>query len=363
MKKLLLYGIILKIAKKIKQERTASSIYHLLTGRRSIQTMQDAYIYGMEDYFGICKSLTKQDFQASLRALIQKGHLIEKHDVKQRRILQTTASAEEWLKKHEALLSFHYFKGMLYHEKTDIFYQRLLLIIQTLTNTIRNHFSFIPVVDQSSTEQWVKMFYKKVRGKEQAYLNALEKDLVLMLALFPSEEANIFVDRLTGYKHYGKSTAQLANTYNKDKSEIQLLLVGIIQTVLSRIKNHETEYPALSALIQDEEETIPLLGSTAQTYRLFKQNYSPEEIATIRKLKINTIYDHLAEIALHDPAFPFQQFLPKKVQEEILSAMKQTGSYKLKEIKAASNLEISFFQIRLMLMLHQQLKEEGASDA
>lgn len=320
-------------------------------------------MYEVEDYFGICKTLTKQDFEASVQALIQKGHLIETTDSKQRRLLISTETAENWLKEQEALLPFHYFKGMHYHEKTDIFYQRLLLVIQTFTNTKRNNYSFIPVVDKSNIEQWVKLFYKEMRGKEQSFLNALEKELVLMLNIFPLEEANIFVDRLTGYKHYGKSAAQLANTYNKDRNDIQLLLTGVTQTILNSIENHETEYPALFVLIKDYKETVPLSGSTAHTYRLFKRNYTPEEIAAIRKLKLNTIYDHLAEIALHDPSFPFHQFLPKQVQKEILSAMKQTGSYKLKEIKAATYSEISFFQIRLMLMLHHSLKEEGESYA
>lgn len=363
MKTLLLHGIILKTARKIKQERTASSIYHLLKGRRSIQTMQDAYMYGIEDYFGVCKTLTKQDFEASVQVLIRKGHLIETTDSKQRRLLISTENAENWLKEHAALLPFHYFRGMYYHEKIDIFYQRLLLVVQTFTNTKRNNYSFIPVVDKSNIEQWVKIFYKEMRGKEQAYLNALEKELMLMLEIFSKEEANIFVDRLTGYKYYGKSAAQLADAYNKDRNDIHLLLTGVTQTILSNIENHETEYPALSALIKDYKETMPLLGSTAHTYRLFKQNYTPEEIAAIRKLKLNTIYDHLAEIALHDPAFPFHQFLSKQVQEEILSAMKQTGSYKLKEIKAATYSAVSFFQIRLMLMLHHKLKEEGESYA
>lgn len=356
---MLLHGVILKIAKNIKHERTASSIYHLLTGRRSIQTMQDAHIYGVEDFFGICKSLTKQDFEAYIRVLIQKGFLIEEFDPNQLRLVDSTAQADDWLNKHEEMLPFHYFKGMAYHEKDKVFYQRLLLLIQTFANTRENNYSFIPVVDKLDIEQWVKRFYKEMRGKEKAYLITLEKELVLLLEEYSSTEANIFVDRLTGYKYYGMTVAQLAVAYNKDSYDIQLLLVGIIHNILSRLENNEMKFPAIHTIIKDYKESIKLLGSTANTYRLFKQEYTPEEIASIRRLKINTIYDHIAEIALHDSSFPFHQFLTENIQREILSAIKQTDSFKLKEIKEATYSDVSFFQIRLMLVLYHKIGEEG----
>lgn len=360
MRRMLLDGMILKSAVRINQERTVTNIYYLLTGKRSIQTVQDAHMYGIDDFFGVYKTLSKQNFEKKIQVLIQNGLLQEKYDSDNRRFLSSTNKTGNWLKEHEEQLPFHYFRGMSLHEKGEVFYHRLLLLIQTFTNTNQKNFSFIPVVDNSNAERWVKQFYRTMRGKENEYLKQLEQELNYLLYELPTEEASIFVDRLSGYKHYGMSIGQLANLYQKENSDIYLLLIGIIHYILNALKQNESIYPALNNLITDYRDSVKLLGSTVQTYHLFKQGRIPEEIASIRRLKINTIYDHLTEISLYDPYFPFTQFISIEEQQEVLEAIDRTNSYKLKEIKNTVQSDINYFQIRLMLVLHHKLKEEGA---
>lgn len=360
MKILLFGGMILKSVVQINKERTVSNIYHLFTGKRSIQTVQDAHMYGIDDFFGVYKTLSKQQFEQEIHKLIQNDLLRERSDSENRRFLISTNNTEIWLQQHQNQLPFHYFKGMSLHEKGDIFYQRLLLLIQTFTNTKRKNFSFIPVVDNSNAERWVKQFYRRMKGKESVYLKQLEQELYYLLNDLPKEEASIFVERLSGFKHYGMSIGQLANFYQRENADIHLLLIGIIHNLLNKLKQNESKYPALNSLIKDYRDSVKLLGSTVQTYHLFKKDLTPEEIASIRHLKINTIYDHLTEISLYDPYFPFTRFISIEKQREVLEAINQTNSYKLKEIKNIVQSDINYFQIRLMLVLHHKLKEEGA---
>jgi len=360
---LLFDGIILKSVLHIEQERTGASIYYLLTGNRSIQTVQDAHMYGLDHFYGIHKSLTKKRIDRKTQELIQNGLLTEKTDEANRRFLLSTEKTAIWLKSNQSTLPFHYFNGISYHEKAEVFYQRLLLLIQTFTNTRSGNFSFIPVVDQPIAARWVKRFYKRMKGKERDYLLELEEELQRLLSGFPDTYASIFVDRLSGYKHYGKSIAQLTDDYNSEENDIQLLLVGILHSILTSIQKNETDFPALNIMMEDQKNSIQLLDSTAKTYQLYKQNRTAEQIAGIRRLKINTVYDHLAEISLYDPGFPFTSYITKLEQQEILSAIEETKSYKLKAIKEKVNPEISFFQIRLMLVLHHRLKEVGETNA
>ncbi len=75
---LIFTGIILTIAKNISQERSVSSIYHLLVGSKNIQTIQDAYIFGIQNYYGVYKGLEKSRFDEKIQELTQLGLLIEK---------------------------------------------------------------------------------------------------------------------------------------------------------------------------------------------------------------------------------------------------------------------------------------------
>ena len=356
-------GIILKSVLHIEQERTGASIYYLLTGNRSIQTLQDAHMYRLDHFYGIHKSLTKKRIDRKIQELIQNGLLKEKTDEANRRFLLSTDKTAIWLERNQSTLPFHYFNGITFHEKAEVFYQRLLLLIQTFTNTKSGNYSFIPVVDQPIAVRWVKRFYKRMKGNELDYLLALEEELQHLLIGFPDTHASIFVERLSGYKHYGKSIAQLTDDYDSDENDIQLLLVGILHSILTNIQKNEADFPALSIMLEDQKNVIKLLDSTAKTYQLYKQNHTAEQIAKIRRLKINTVYDHLAEISLYDPGFPFTNYISKPEQQEILSAIEQTKTYKLKAIKEKVNPEISFFQIRLMLVLHHQLKEVGETNA
>lgn len=355
---MLFEGIIFKCAFQLKQERSVSSIYYLLKGKRSIQTVQDAHLYGLGAFYGIYKSLSKPEFNSEIERLVKEGFLMERTDEENRSFISLTEKAVNFLRENQENLPFHYFNGIYYHEIGELFYQRLLLLLQTFTNTVRKNYSFIPVIEHLDAERWVKQFYRIKKGEESAYLTLIGKELESILDKLPDEKASLFVDRLSGFKHYGKSIAQLQDIYGKSEADIRLLLAGMTHFLIENIKKDRSTYCELNALIPSEDFSKRLQHSTKQTYTLFKQNYSPEQIARLRRLKMNTIYDHLAEISLYDPDFPFSLFITNDEKKEILAAIENANTFKLKEIKNNVRPEISFFQIRLMLVWHQKIKAE-----
>ena len=64
---------------------------------------------------------------------------------------------------------------------------------------------------------------------------------------------------------------------------------------------------------------------------------------------MNTIYDHIVEIALHDDNFPIEPFVSREKQDEIFKAAEKLKTRKLKLIKEAVGEDIDYFQIRLAL--------------
>src|SRR5699024_5279928 len=97
--------------------------------------------------------------------------------------------------------------------------------------------------------------------------------------------------------------------------------------------------------------------SATNTYRLYQKGLHANEIASIRQLKINTIYDHLVEIALYDPAFRYRSYVEQTEIKTILNAIRQTKSYKLKDIKALVKADITYFQIRLVMTMMKKISK------
>src|SRR5690625_7244275 len=73
-----------------------------------------------------------------------------------------TQLAKPWIEKNHRHLPFNQFNGLKYFESGPIFIQRLLLLIQTLSNSKMRYFSFISVFYKIYFRVWVKCNYNKI---------------------------------------------------------------------------------------------------------------------------------------------------------------------------------------------------------
>lgn len=337
--------LILICCERMNEERTASAIFHLLTGRRSTQTVQDAHIFHLTNFYGIHPSINKNQFDVKVKELCRL-RLIE---YKQPNTIKILPKGISFIRKQEEGLPITYFRGLKHFETAKVFYERILILIQVLTNKKMRYSSYIPVVDKTSVLNWLKQqLYRSIQPVEEQ-LQTIHVELNLLLKHVSSTEAELFVDRLTGYKSYGLSVQQLASTYKMDFDDVSLLLVAITHRLLSLILADFATYPFLSLIIKDLSTNGFITKSADYTNQLVKKQFSIEKVAQIRRLKISTICDHLVEIALYDPTFPIKNYVGTSVQQQILLAIKKTNSMKLKVIKEHVNPNISYFQIRLTL--------------
>ncbi|WP_249871892.1 helix-turn-helix domain-containing protein [Oceanobacillus saliphilus] len=350
-------GIILTCVSNLNGERTASSIYHLVKGKKSIQTIQDAHIYQLDKFYGIHSHLTKERFNKNLSALVTAG-LLKPVGTKDG-VFQLTTHAVNWLDNHREQLKIDYFHGLTYNGTANSFFLRLLLLIQTLTNTKMDHYHFIPVTDNYHVERWVKQVYRKINNNQEKALESLYIELYSILKKLPDKDASVFVDRLTGYQNYGLSTNQLSDKYNLSADDVHLILTGVIHYLLSTIQEKEGNYPILSYIVKDLDKAVQITHSASITSELLSKNYTIEQISAMRNLKINTIYDHIVELALYEANFQVDEYISQEEQEEVLTVLNNVNSYKLKDIKNSVNTNISYFQIRLVLAVNKKLLSQG----
>ncbi|GGK06484.1 hypothetical protein GCM10007063_31300 [Lentibacillus kapialis] len=341
--------IVLSCCSKFKDERSVTAVYYLLKGKRSIQTMQDSHLYRLNRFYGIYPLLQKKDFDEHIHTLVDDKLLT----LNNANGAITTVRGENLLREQKKFVPVKYFNGMEYYRKAPVFLERLLLLIQTITNSNKSNFQFIPVVDKPIVTNWVRKQYRQMHGNLTVYLNQLYEELFQLLNWFSNTEASIFVDSLTGYNHYGMSNFQIADHYGLKKLDASLIRNAIIHRMLTIISMYDDKYPLLTQFLQDLPQEMEITSSAGKTKELLDKQYSAEDIAVIRHLKLNTIYDHMVEIALYDNHFPIDSYVTAEQQAEIRAAVKNISSFKLKSIKQEVNETISYFQIRLVLAMRK----------
>ncbi|MBY7143467.1 helix-turn-helix domain-containing protein [Virgibacillus sp. NKC19-3] len=346
---MLFEGIILLCFLRMNAERTEMAIYHLLRAKKSIQTVQDAHLYNLEQFYGVYHHLNQVQFEYKLHELVRSGLLQESSSQKSETIYMPTKTGVEWINKHRKNLPFDYYNGLKFHDSANVFLERLTLLIQTLTNSKMNYFSFIPVIDKLPIENWVRSFYKKMKPHETKLLPAIHDELSNLLHYFSDHEAGMFVDRLTGFKNYGMSVNQLADKYEMTPDDVILWSTAIKHRMLNLVEKEQAHYPFLCMLTNDLLQQTSMTASARTTYELLQKKYSIDNISKIRQLKPNTIYDHIVEIALYRTDFPINDYVNEESQQDIINVFNNIKSTKLKNIKQQLNTDISYFQIRLVL--------------
>lgn len=350
--------IILKTLHSLENERSISAVYYLLQGKQSIQTIQDADLFKIGQFFGVYKKLSKVGFIKTVEQLENDAYII-KQEKKNYYIL--SAKGIQYVKDKEKQSLHLYFNGKKFNQIDQIYYGRLLLLIQVWTNSRKAHFKFIPIIEHKEVENWVKTYYQTTKHQIDQYLRQLYEELVDVLSLLPERHATIFINQLSGYQTIGMTTSQLSNEFQMSEEDVHLITISIIHFILEKISMKQKSYPILFRIMADLIQIKSLTESAKKTEQLLHKGYSISQIASFRKLKTATIYDHIVEISLHDEQFPLHLYVDEQEQQQIIHAINQLQTYKLKEIKSAVSEEITYFQIRLVLTNFKLLRGEKAA--
>lgn len=338
--------IVLTCIKRLQNDRSISAVYYLLQGKQSIQTIQDAHLFNLSQYYRIYKTLTKERFMDTVKQLEYDNYVIKHSDDSKRYI---TDQAEQWLEKNKVMETTWHGNGMMYYRMDDTFHQRLLLLVQVLTNAKRRERSYIPIIDKQDVKHWVKQYFIATKTNINVQLQHLYEELSNIFMNIEPVHVEMFVLQLTGHQRIGLANVQLAKHYNMNEEDVALIITSVVHRILEVVKYYPNEYVVLQQLINDLLQPTPLTESASKTSALLQKSISLEQIATQRQLKINTIYDHIVEIAIARADFPWQQYVSEDVYKKIMIAIQQTNSFTLKDIKALVPEYVSYFQIRLVL--------------
>ncbi|QXE00301.1 helix-turn-helix domain-containing protein [Terribacillus sp. DMT04] len=327
---MLLASIILQAVQPIRNERSTASIYHLLQGKRSAQTLQDAHMYGLTNLFGIYPKLSRELFDQLAEDLLENKIEMTKTPIP-------------------------YFDGMAYQSQTDIFLYRLLLLLQMLSNSANGEKRYIPVTDQAQVQYWVKQLYRQNQPELTNWRSSLYEELYGLLEKLPEMQAGLFVDRISGYQHIGLTAAQLAAKYKLHEIDVPLYQTSTVHYFLNQVRANKSLFPYLGTLIEQPKQQSNTITSTAhKTRMMLERGLTLDQIAAARKLTENTIKDHIVELTWLEGRRLASRFISEKDAAVIMDCAEKTGTNKLKQIHAALNGKYDYFQIRMALALRNK---------
>lgn len=329
-------------------ERSINAVYYLLQGKKSSQTVQDAIWYSLKHLFAIHPELKKDTFQKQIKKLAD-NKLIR---MDEKTVQITTLGKEKlnfYLQKQPIPQDLD---GWNFQDIDKKFWQRLSLIVQSISNWVNEESKYMPVQRDIYTQTWVKQWLYKWNTKydKQTLAEKLYRELEQILTFAESSNKNpdFFVARLSGFKEPGLTSSQIAERYKIDEFYYLTVFRSFIHFMIKTISDNYLEYSLLNSIIKNDRREIVLTESTRKTYHYLHMNKSVKEIAAIRNLKESTIEDHIVEIAMMDSTFSIDPFVDCLMQEKIRSAIRKLNTRKLKRIKEEVT-EADYFAIRLVL--------------
>lgn len=324
-------------------ERSLSAIYHLFSGKKSSQTLQDSKWFQLERFFGTWKEATLNDIEALAEQLLENGLI---SPVQNRSYVLTEEGRRQFNEQmRQAFFPVH-LNGWRYHASEKWFWYRLSLLVQTLSNVLHRT-RFEPIHRHEETFIWVKQYLLSQRKTARELAQTLYEEIYDILSSVSEEEATVFVLRLTSFERIGWTNEQIASLLQKDPVYVHFQFQNVLHYMMATA---EAKQPSvLYELMHDLSLPIPLTFSTRKTYEWLLRGKSIEEIAKLRRLKRSTIEDHVVEIAANIPQFSIWPFVSEKKAEKIMETVRKLRTRKLKVIRDAIADDVSYFEIRLVL--------------
>lgn len=335
---------------KLNGERSIFAIYHLLKGKKSSQTIQDAHLFRMRELFRTYTPIDRELLVKHVTAFLKEEWVIP---MKKENHFQLTDKGlvvlRENLQDHPLPADID---GLRYQSISAIFWGRLTLLVQSLSHIIHERNHFYPIQRNASIQNWVKHYFRIHPQDRPEIGEAFFQELVMLLEQKSDAKRNVFVMKLTGAHRVGSTFRQISEAMKMDEVYARFLFLGVIHFILREISLNEKRFPFLYSVIQDLNASIdrPLTDSAKRTLQFLEDGRSLPEIARLRRLKVNTIEDHIVEIVLARPDFRITPFVSEHVAGKIKETVEKANTKQLKIIKnQLDDEDVSFFQIRLVL--------------
>ncbi|MCA0980031.1 MULTISPECIES: helix-turn-helix domain-containing protein [Exiguobacterium] len=323
-------GVLLLAIKRLNGERSERSLFHVLNGKRSATTLQDAFFYELEPVFGQFPQTT-YSYESLLKGFEKRGWL----DRKQFKLTE----AGNLLSSPETVKDLFNRLGGERRDYNATTWKRLSLFVQTFMSREHER-TFYPVQADRPAEQWVKQLLQIDRDWK-VLMQTFHHEIEDALDIIGDPYATAVVYRFTGAFETGLTYEQIASLLDVDAETARLYFLAGWNELLTVLPK-EAKLRGFTYGLSTERMTY----SARESYDLFLKGYSFQQVQSSRRLRTSTIEDHVVEMAMYLDIFPLDQFVPS---DDIVTIekLRDPESWALKPIFEKMG-NVSYFQIRLV---------------
>lgn len=322
-----------------------SQVLHVLRGKKTPSMYYLTQINQWHHGFSLEKRIEKDDLRVIIRSALDNQLLISK----EQGFLLTDKGSEnlnQYFKNH------YYPKEITNFKNIDLylpFWDRLQLFTQVFSEYSYKNVNYIAVIKNPHHQEKVRQLFQAVQGKMDKTLLQWMKEQEFIFENLEEEKANILANFLTGHNKVGKTRKQLANELKMLEYEFKFYLRDILSEVIKIIRNNAHELALMFDILNQtmNEYFISLSESTYRTYQMLEQGNHLKKIASVRRIKENTVKEHILEIAFVLEVFPTEKFIPEEIYVYLHEQFNKNIDYSYKEA-LLSNQELEFYHYRLV---------------
>lgn len=317
-------------------KRRYQVVYYTLVGKRTTSNLYAALDYDIIKWLQIYPNLSLTQFQAILNKMVEAGWLVcDDH------FAWLTPAGDQQKQAIRPTLFWpkHYDGPQM--GKLTAFQSRLLLALQITSEYAHHNQHYFPVTISLHERNQVVYWFKQ--HKQQTYFpQQVQTELRLLLQELTTEQANLLANRLVGHQVTGSSQQQLVQLLGQSPLAIELQTLDGFAQLLTRLRQSPAQFPILGGLVLDKPSRLS--QSTAQTWQAIQSGQTVDQISQQRHIKRGTILEHLLEIAILVPQFPFVDYLTH--QSELATLFAQDTAVSFQTVQATVPA-IDFFEYRL----------------
>lgn len=267
-----------------------STLYHLLTGKKTASVLVYGYFYAVLDYFKLFPKLDESQFNQYIMEL-SRNQLLQ---LNEQHVTITPKGLDLLTSSGYKQLELSHLSSLTYHRLDNRFWQRLVLTTQVYSEQAYGHTMYLPV--ETSPFRLV-VFKKWYQSQNKMTAIAFRDELVSLMSTIGELESYILVSQFSGHKHTGQTMTQLASELETTQLAVYLEFKNRLHQLLTLIIKNQINFPVLTNILTDEASYLPV-DTVDKTAEIYQRTQSLSDIAKIRGLRESTISDHLIELAI-----------------------------------------------------------------
>lgn len=326
------------------KEVKTSQILHVLRGKKTPSMYYLTEVNQWHHGFSINKKIKSTDLKIIVESAYRKKWLTKK----EKGFLLTSIGKEildKYFEDYYFPKRIHSFRNI---EVYDPFWERIQLFSQVFSEYSYKNPNYTAIIKDPHHQEIVRLLFEASQGNKGHVLKKWIEEQDYIFKKLPRDQANLLANSLTGHQIIGKTRKQLADELGMVEIELKFYLRDALEEVIKIIHRFPKKLRITTELLKNtqEEYYFSLSESTYYTFQMLKQGQKITEIARARRIKKNTVKEHLLEIAFVLERFPTKDFVPIEIYQILNHKFYESPDYSYREaVTDINNLEFHHYRL------------------